>query len=133
MPTLYNTPGVEAATHPLPFGLHHSVAANDCKRNALLMGGQRESANQNCLAEGGWRLCKCCFFLTAIFSFVLISADSHLKLDSTFFLLASLNFKPRCSLLEFIHLLFPFIIYLLQSTQSSYQRLLLKDRNKGRQ
>lgn len=74
LPTLYNTPGVEAAAHPLPFGLHHSVAANDCKRNAFLMGGQKESANQNCLAGGGWRLCKRCFFLTAIFSFALISA-----------------------------------------------------------
>lgn len=76
-------------------------------------------------------LCRRCFFLTAGFSFVLISADSHLKLESTFFLLASANFKPCCSLLEFSHLSFPLIIYLLQSTQSSYQRLLLQDRDKG--
>lgn len=76
VPTLYNTPGVEAATHPLPFGLHHSVAANDCKRNAFLMGGQKEPANQNCLAEGGWRFADVASSLLPFYSFVLILADS---------------------------------------------------------
>ena len=36
-PTFHDAPGVETASHPLPFGLHHRVAADHCKRNALLV------------------------------------------------------------------------------------------------
>lgn len=36
--TFYNTPGVETTSHPLAFSLHHCVAANYCKGNALLVG-----------------------------------------------------------------------------------------------
>lgn len=36
--TFYDAPGVQAAPHPLPLGLHHSVAANYCKGNAFLKG-----------------------------------------------------------------------------------------------
>ncbi len=36
--TLHDAPGVEATSHPLPFGLHHRVAANYRKGNALLVG-----------------------------------------------------------------------------------------------
>lgn len=38
--TFYNTPGVQTASHPLPFGLHHGVAAYYCKGDAFLKGSR---------------------------------------------------------------------------------------------
>lgn len=35
-PTLDDTPGVKASSHPLPFGLHHCIAADDGKGDAVL-------------------------------------------------------------------------------------------------
>lgn len=46
-PTLHDAPGVETASHPLPFGLHHCVAANDCEGNAFLVGGKRGSQSED--------------------------------------------------------------------------------------
>lgn len=43
--TLYDAPGVETTSHPLPFGLHNCVAANYCKWDALLLGEHKESEN----------------------------------------------------------------------------------------
>lgn len=36
--TFYDAPGVQTASDPLAFSLHHCVAANYCKRNAFLLG-----------------------------------------------------------------------------------------------
>lgn len=70
--TLHDAPGVKPAPHSLPFGFHHSVAANDCKGNTFLVGRIGKVIKlKDVLKRFGWKICRSsvwivsfCFYLS---------------------------------------------------------------------